>query len=153
IAGVLASTMGWRYSFGLLVFLAIAVIILSFRLAPVPRQKGVRIDLVGAVLAAVAVSLISFGFNSLNSWGMVLAKPEAPFSVLGLSPAPFMVVLGVVLGKAFLAWIRTRVAENKTPILPLEVLDSPHERSAIFALLIVGALGPAVNFLIPLYVQ
>src|SRR5205085_12610690 len=99
IAGFLGSTAGWRYSFGILVFLAIAVIILSFRLHPVPRQRGVKIDLTGAVLAATATALISFGFNNVNPWGLVLAKPAAPFSIVGLSPAPFMVVGGVFIGQ------------------------------------------------------
>jgi MFS family permease len=101
IAGSLGATLGWRYSFGILVFLAAAVLILSFRFKSVPRQRGVRIDLVGAALAAAAIALISFGFNNLNAWGLVLARPAAPFSVVGLSPAPFMVVLGIVLGQAF----------------------------------------------------
>jgi MFS family permease len=33
------------------------------------------------------------------------------------------------------------------------VLDSREERAATYALVIIGALGPAVNFLIPLYIQ
>ena len=153
IAGFLGATLGWRYSFGILCFLAAAVVILSFRLKPVPRQPGVRIDVVGAVLAAVAIALISFGFNNLNVWGLVLAKPAAPFSLVGLSPAPFMVVLGIVLAQAFFVWSRRRAAQGRTPLLSLEVLDSAYERAALVSLLIVGALGPAINFLIPLYIQ
>ena len=153
IAGFLGATLGWRYSFGILCFLAAAVVILSFRLKPVPRQPGVRIDVVGAVLAAVAIALISFGFNNLNVWGLVLAKPAAPFSLVGLSPAPFMVVLGIVLAQAFFVWSRRRAAQGRTPLLSLEVLDSAYERAALVSLLIIGALGPAINFLIPLYIQ
>ena len=153
IAGFLGATLGWRYSFGILCFLAAAVVIVSFRLKPVPRQPGVRIDVVGAVLAAVAIALISFGFNNLNVWGLVLAKPAAPFSLVGLSPAPFMVVLGIVLAQAFFVWSRRRAAQGRTPLLSLEVLDSAYERAALVSLLIVGALGPAINFLIPLYIQ
>lgn len=153
IAGFLGTASSWRYSFGLMVFLAAAVIILSFRVPTVARRRGVRIDLAGAALAAIAIALISFGVNSLNSWGLVLAGPSAPFGLLGLSPAPFMVVLGCVVGQAFIVWSRKRAAEKRPPLLPPEVLDSTHERSALYALLVVGALGPAVNFLIPLYIQ
>jgi MFS family permease len=32
-------------------------------------------------------------------------------------------------------------------------LDTPHERAATYCLFIIAALGPAVNFLIPLYIQ
>src|SRR5262249_10857575 len=117
IAGLLGATLGWRYSFGILCFLAAVVLILSFRLKPVPRRPGVRIDFVGAVLAAAAIALISFGFNNLNVWGLVMAKPAAPFSLLGLSPAPFMVVLGIVLVQAFFSWSHRRTAEGRTPLL------------------------------------
>ena len=153
IAGLLGATLGWRYSFGILCFLAAAVLILSFRLKPIPRESGLRIDLVGAVLAFVAIALISFGFNNLNVWGLVLAKPAAPFGLVGLSPAPFMVIAGIVLIQAFIAWARRRAAAGRTPLLSLEVIDSGYERAALVALLIIGALGPAVNFLIPLYIQ
>jgi MFS family permease len=153
IAGSLGATLGWRYSFGILVFLAAAVLILSFRLKPVPRRRGVRIDLVGAALAAVAIALISFGFNNLNAWGLVLAKPAAPFSLVGLSPAPFMAVLGIVLGQAFFVWSHRRAAGGGTPLLSPEVLDSAYERAALFAMFIIGALGPAINFLVPVYIQ
>lgn len=153
LAGFLGTTLGWRYSFGLLVFLGTAILILSFRLQPVPRQRGVRIDLIGAVLAAVAIAMISFGFNNLNEWGLVLARPAAPFDLIGLSPAPFMIVLGIVLGQAFFVWTQRRIVERHTPLLAMEVLDTPIERSTLYAFLVIGALGPAINFLIPLYIQ
>jgi MFS family permease len=153
IAGYLGTAVSWRVSFGILLGLSFLVLILSFRLQSVPRTKGVKIDFVGAVLAAIAVIMISLGFNNLNTWGVVLAKEAAPISLFGLSPAPFMVIIGLVVGQAFFTWSHYRQKRNKTPLLALEVLDSPQERNATFALLIIGALGPAVNFLIPLYIQ
>jgi hypothetical protein len=62
----------------------------------------VKIDAVGVLLAATAIILISFGFNNLNGWGLGVARANAPFSLLGLSPAPVMIVVGVVLGQTFL---------------------------------------------------
>lgn len=153
IAGLLGSTLGWRYSFGILVFLAAVVLILSFRLTPVPRESSVRIDFVGALIAAVSIALISFGFNNLNRWGLVLAKPSAPFDLISLSPAPFMVLSGIVGVQAFFTWTHRRADANKTPLLSLEVLDSTYERATLVCLLLIGALGPAVSFLIPLYMQ
>lgn len=153
IAGFLATFLSWRYSFALLVLVSGAAFVLSFKLKPIPRQTGIRIDGAGAVLAAIAVILISFGFNRVTEWGLVLAKPTAPLSLLGLSPAPFMIIAGIVVGQAFFTWSHQIAALGKTPLLALEVLDSPEERNAILALLAISALGPAVNFLIPLYIQ
>ena len=56
IAGTFASTIGWRYSFGLIVALAVINLLLSFRLKKVPAQPDVQIDWTGAILAAVSSS-------------------------------------------------------------------------------------------------
>lgn len=153
VVGTIGSLAGWRVPFGLLVFLAIAVFILSFRLKPVERQQGVKIDWAGAVLAAAAIILISFGFNFINAWGLLLASPAAPLQLLGLSPAPFLILIGIVLAQAFFAWSQMREQNGQATLIALEVLDSAQERAATFSLMIIGGLGPAVNFLIPLYIQ
>jgi MFS family permease len=153
VAGFIATALSWRLSFWLIFVVSIAVFILSFRLKPIPRTKGIHIDFVGVVLSALAIACILFGFNNLNTWGLLLAKPAAPVSLLGLSPAPFLIFLGIVFGQAFFAWSEKRVAQQKTPLLALEVLDSPEERAAVSTFLVAGALGSVIAFLIPLYIQ
>ncbi|MBP9502766.1 MAG: MFS transporter [Candidatus Promineofilum sp.] len=153
VAGFLGTYLSWRYSFAMLTFISIIVFLLSFRLKPVPRQSGVKIDGIGVILSAIAVILISFGFNNLNSWGIVLATANAPFNLVGLSPALLFLVGGLMLFQAFFAWSHQRAELGREPLLSLEVIDSPKERATIVSLLIIGALGPAVNFLIPLFIQ
>jgi MFS family permease len=153
IAGFLATALSWRYSYWLIVCLAAVVQILSFRLTPIARQPGIRVDLFGVVLSAAAIALILFGFNNLQIWGLLVAESAAPFSLLGVSPAPLLILLGIALGQAFFAWSNRRVLADKQPLLALEVLDSREEKSAVIAFLVAGSLGLAVGFLIPLYVQ
>jgi MFS family permease len=153
VVGVLGSLLSWRYGFGLIVVIAICVFILSFRLKPVERQHDVKIDWVGAALAALAIILISLGFNNLKAWGLLMATPDAPISVFGMSLSPIMIMVGIFLGQCFFAWSRKRQDQGKSPLLALEVVDEPHERAATFSLFIIAALGPAINFLIPLYIQ
>lgn len=153
IAGFLATVLSWRYTYGLILVLAIVVLALSFRLTPIPRQHGIRIDLVGVVLSAAAIALILVGFNNLQTWGLLVAEDEAPFSLLQLSPAPMFILFGILLGQAFFTWCNRRVATNKRPLLAMEVLDSAAERSAIIAFAVAGSLGLTVSFLVPLYIQ
>ena len=153
VAGLLGTALSWRYSFGLLFFISLVVLLLSFRLKPIPRQTGIKIDFVGALIAATGIMLLSFGFNNLTNWGILMANASAPFNLLGISPAPLMVLLGLLFLQAFFAWSHMRIKLDRMPLLSMEVLDSPYERSAIVALLIISALGPAINFLIPLYIQ
>jgi predicted MFS family arabinose efflux permease len=153
IGGILGTYIGWRPAFGILIAVSAIVFLLSFKLRSDQGRPDVTIDMVGVVLAAAAILLISFGFNNLNGWGIALATPNAPFSLLGLSPAPILIVVGIVLGQAFLMWTHKRQEAGKTPLLALEVIDSPEERAAVYAMFSVVALEAALNFTVPLYIQ
>jgi MFS family permease len=153
IGGILGTYIGWRPAFGILIILAGIVFVLSFRLKPDYGRPEVNIDLVGVALAASAIVMISFGFNNLNRWGLGAATANAPFDIAGLSPAPVLIVVGIVLGQLFLTWTRRREHDGKTPLLPLEVLASPAERAAVIAMFCVVALEAMLNFSVPLYIQ
>ncbi len=153
IGGVLGTYIGWRPAFGLLIVLSAVVFVLSFRLKADRSRPEVQIDTIGVILAAIAILLISFGFNNLNRWGIGEARLSAPFDILGLSPAPFMIVLGIIVGQGFLVWTRRRQASGKTPLLALQVISSASERAAVFAMFSVVALEAMLNFSVPLYIQ
>ena len=153
IAGYLATTVGWRFTYGGLVVVAGIVYVLSSRLDVREPPSGTRIDWLGIVLAAAAIVLISVGANNMTTWGALLAKPEAPFSVLDMSPAPMMIIAGIFLLEAFVTWSRRRTARGQTPLIVLDVIDTPEERSAVFSMFTIGAIGSGLTFLVPLYIQ
>lgn len=152
MAGVIGDLLSWRYAFALCIPFTAATLVMAGKLEPVPPLPGTKIDGVGVVLAAAAIILISFGFNNLNRWGLTMSGPNAPFDILGLSPAPVMIVLGVIGMQMFVAWTQRREAAKLTPLLSLEVLDSRQERGAAFAMAMIVILGNAMTFLSPLYI-
>ncbi len=153
IAGAVSTWIGWRFTFGLLVLLAASIFKLSDKLSPVESSSTVSIDKVGVVLAAAGVFLISMGANNIAQWGLLLAGTAAPFSIFSMSPAPIMIVCGIFLLQAFYVWSSKRQSSGETPLISLEVVDTPKERAAVLSILIIGALGSAITFLIPLYLQ
>ncbi|HEY6801868.1 MAG TPA: MFS transporter [Agromyces sp.] len=153
LAGWFATTIGWRWSFILMVALAVINLVLSFGLKKVPTQPGLTIDWTGAVLAAIAVILLSFGFSGLSTWGVWLASEQAPFDVLGVSPAPILIIAGLIVGQAFFAWLRRRGREGKPRIFDLRVLATGSERAVTACMATMLFVGTAANFLIPLYIQ
>lgn len=160
IAGVLAfvivgyvAMINWRLAFGLLIVHASVLLLLSFKLKPSVPNPAVKIDAFGVILSAVAVILISFGFNNLRNWGLTLARPAAPFDLFGVSPAPLMIGLGLVIFMAFFLWSHKQATKGKTPLLALDVVDSPKEWAAVFTLFLIVATEAAINFTVPLYIQ
>lgn len=153
IGGALGTLVGWRPVFAIVLVLAVTVFAFSFTLRSDNGDAGIEIDLVAAVLIGGAVVLLTLGFNNLNAWGVFFAEPSAPFALLGLSPAPVLIVVGIVLGQSFFLWTRRRMREGKAPLVDLSVLGSSRERAAVYAMFIVVALEAALNFTVPLYIQ
>ena len=160
IAGVLAfvlvgflAMVNWRLAFALLIVHAVAILVLSRKLKTSEPNPNVKIDAVGVVLAAVGIILITFGFNTVRSWGLLLARPAAPTDLLGVSPAPIMILVGIAVMTGFFAWTHRRAAAQKTPLLALEVVDSPREWATVIALFAIVATEAAINFSVPLYIQ
>ncbi|QDT73186.1 MFS transporter [Lacipirellula limnantheis] len=160
IAGVLAfvlvgflAMINWRLAFALLIVHSVAILLLSRRLKPSAPNPDVKIDGFGVVLAATGIILITFGFNNVRNWGLLLARPAAPTDLLGVSPAPIMIVVGIVIMTAFFVWTHRRAANKKTPLLALEVVDSPREWATVIALFAIVATEAAINFSVPLYIQ
>ena len=153
VGGMLGTFIGWRPVFGILIVLAAIVFFLSYKLKPAVGRPEVGIDVVGVVLAAVSIILITLGFNNLNRWGLGVARPGAPFDLFGFSPAPVMIVVGIVLLQAFIVWTRRVQAAGKTPLLDLRVITSNQERAAVICMFSVVLLEAMLNFSVPLYIQ
>lgn len=153
IAGSFANTIGWRWSFILVVALAVVNLVLSLSLKKIPAQALLQIDWIGATIAAISIILLSFGFSGLEPWGLVVASEGAPFDILGLSPAPILVILGLVGGQIFFVWVARRLKEKKSRIFDLRVLRSSSELMITACMGIMLFIGTAANFVIPLYMQ
>ena len=153
IIGTLERFVSWRAAFGLLIVHAIAILIMSFKLKPSTSRPEVKIDIFGVILISSAVILLSFGFNNLRTFGLFMARPAAPFDILGISPAPMMIVVGLMLASAFLVWTRKREAAKKMPLFALEVVDSAKERATVLMMFLIVGMEAATNFSVPLYIQ
>lgn len=153
LGGALGTLVGWRPVFGIVLALAVLILIFSVSLKPVPGDPSITIDGVAAALIGIGIMLLTLGFNNLNNWGVFYADPEAPFDIVGVSPAPVLIVVGVILVQTFFWWTRRRTAAGKVPLVDLSVLRSSRERAAVYAMFIVVAMEAALNFTVPLYVQ
>lgn len=153
IIGSLERFVGWRAAFGLLLIHAIVILILSFKLKPTHSRPEVKIDVIGVILVASGIIILTLGVNNIRNWGLFFARPNAPFELLGLSPAPMFMAAGIFLISAFLAWTRRRETTGKTPLFAMQVINSSRERAAVLTLFIIVCMEAALNFSVPLYIQ
>lgn len=155
LAGAIATWHDWRITFELLLLLSAALYVgsLYLRHAPglLPPMTMSSVEIAAVAAIAVAMVLIGLGSDNLTHWGVIRARPEAPFSPFNLSPALLGVVLGVVLIKLVLVWLSKRHIAGC--LGAVQLLNRPPQRSMLLSIFTIGTVSSGVTFLIPLYIE
>jgi hypothetical protein len=134
------------------VLVVVAILFLTRRIADVPAEHGVRLDLVGAGLSAIGLGLIVFGVLRGGDWGFVRPKPDAP-SWLGVSPSIWLVVGGIAIMRGFLGFERRRITSGAQPLINPPMLQIRTLRGGLIAFLLQYLLQAGVFFCVPLYLS
>ncbi len=153
LAGVLGSVASWRLPFWILATVAALVFIMSGRLEPTARELDVVIDWLGVVLSAGAIVLLTVAADGSSSWGLVVAKPAAPFALLGISPSLVLGLLACVLGWLFSRHQHDRISHGRPPLVSPEAVESKASRRALVAIVVALGVCNGYAYLLPLYMQ
>ncbi|RHF37149.1 MFS transporter [Collinsella intestinalis] len=136
--GMLVDNFGFRFTFGALVAASLALP------ASQPRASK-KFDLVGAALASMGLFAVMFGLSRISAWGVADPLPTAPFTIFGLSPAPFIVIAGVALLIVLIPVESWMEREHDVAILPSSFIKSAQVRSGVVAIALpffyMGAQG------------
>lgn len=135
LGGWLVQAASWRYVFVINLPIAILIVLLSLRFVPESRDEEStgQVDWAGAVLATLALGLLTYGFIAL----------QARTSIQGIAT----VVAGLVLFVAFVEVERRAPA----PMVPLGIFRSRAFTVAnVYTLLLYAGIGGAL-FFVPFY--
>ena len=132
--GVLLEALGFRVTFGILAVYFVFVFAASFALPPIKKEEGsFKFDYIGTGLAALGLFLFLVGVGRLSVWGLINATDAAPFSVMGLSPAPIMAVVGLVVLAILIVVERKVEAKNGCALLPQSFYKNSQVLAGVFA--------------------
>lgn len=171
LGALLIGALGWRAPFLLLGLVAVAALLCGSLIRLPLRQEAGSIDAASVLLPCLGVVLVIGGVNQMGVWGFVAATQEAPFSLLGLSPAPPMLVAGMLVLQLFVA--RQQALRQAAlhaggtgsrpgpappqagpgPLLAPSLLASGERRALLVCLVAVNLLFGGSTFLLLLYAQ
>jgi MFS family permease len=132
ICGLLVDHLGWRYAFGAIACLCVVIFLGSF-IVPTPPKPARKVvfDLPGVLLTVIGLFSVILGFLKVSSWGL-FTPFSPPFTVLGLSPAPFLVLFGIVVLALMLKWERHREATTGSALIPMSFIGTPQVRNGLY---------------------
>lgn len=132
--GMLVDNFGFRFTFGALVAYFGALVAASLALPASQPRASKKFDLVGAALASMGLFAVMFGLSRISAWGVADPLPTAPFTIFGLSPAPFIVIAGMVLLIVLVPVELWMERAHDVAILPSSFIKSAQVRSGVVAI-------------------
>lgn len=141
VSGVLTTWVSWRFMFAVPVTVSLIGLVSALGLLPKSAAETFgrkpRLDLPGAVLATLGISLSSFGLIATDDHGWASAMVLLPL------------LSGLVLLLAFFLFER-RVHD---PLLPPGFLLEPVRITGLVGMFLAAAGSGVVNFILSLYLQ
>ncbi|MEG0322828.1 MAG: MFS transporter, partial [Raoultibacter sp.] len=126
VLGALMDTAGFRMTFGVLGAYFLVVFATSFTI-PKTDQVGskLKFDTKGTILAVIGLFMFLFGVSRISVWGLTTASAAAPFSIMGISPAPILAVLGLIVLVILFKVEKTVEDKNGCALIPRSFYQTP----------------------------
>jgi MFS family permease len=159
IGGWVTTEFTWRYVFAGETVVVIAILLLRAQIARAPMAaRRPQLDVVGVALSSAGLGVIVFAILRSSVWGFVRPR-SAPtingteITPLGFSVVPFMVLGGLALLWAFVAWEQRRAQRGLDELLDTALLRIAQLRAGLSTLVGQQFVLMGTFFVIPVYLQ
>jgi MFS family permease len=158
VGGFLTTYHSWRYVFLGETVVMVAILLLARLIADRSRPARIRIDAWSVLLSAAALVLIVLGMLQSKTWGWILPSHppvvgDVTIAPLGLSPVPYLIALGVLLGWLFLRRQRALAARGRPPLLDVTMFRIAQLRGGLSVLGAQYAVTAGLFFMMPVFLQ
>jgi len=152
VGGVATTYASWRVVFFSEVVLVAVVLLLSRRMADVPVESRVRLDVVGTVLSVVGLGSFVFGVLRSSEWGWITPKADGP-ALLGISATFWLMAGGLIVVWLFIGWQRRLATLGREPLVQLSMFANRQLTGGLVMFGFQFMLQAGVFFVIPLFLS
>ena len=159
IGGWVTTEFTWRYVFAAETVVVILILLLRGQIAQAPSAaRRPQLDIVGVALSSAGLGLIVFAILRSSVWGFVQSRTPltingTEITPLGFSVVPFMVLGGLALLWAFVAWEQRRARLGRDGLLDTALLRISQLRAGLSTLVGQQFVLMGTFFVIPVYLQ
>jgi EmrB/QacA subfamily drug resistance transporter len=152
LGGAVTTFASWRWVFLGEVVMVIVILALSRRLGDTPVAGSRQFDGLGAVLSIIGLTLVVFGVLRSGEWGWIAHQPGAP-SIFCMSPVIWMLMGGIGVLAAFLAWEARRTERGREPLVQPSLLENRRVVGGLLMFFFQYLSQAGVFFTIPLFLS
>jgi EmrB/QacA subfamily drug resistance transporter len=150
IGGAVTTLFSWRWVFVGEVVVCMAILAVLRRVHDTPTSKQPPIDVVGAILSIIGLSLVVLGVLKSAEWGWVQPNAEAP-ALFGVSLTTWFILGGFFVLWLFTQWEARMERRGKEPLLRMELLHVPQLSGGLSMFFFQFLVQASTFFIVPLY--
>lgn len=155
IGGFVTAYYSWRWVFAAEVVIALGILVASRIIGDAPSDERPRLDLAGAAMSATGLGLLVYGVLQSGSWGWVRPRvpdgADATPALLGVSAVTWLIMGGLVLLLAFVAWQRHRAERGVSPLVDPALFANRRLTTGLVVLLLQYLVMMGMFFAMPLF--
>jgi len=152
IGGFVTTYFSWRWVFAGEVVVVVAILVVLRRVNDAPVETRPHIDVVGAILSIVGLTLFVFGVLKSGEWGWVQPKSGAPTWV-GSSPVVWLVFGGLLVLYLFFRWLERMERLGREPLVRPELLRNRQLRGGLDMFFFQFLIQMGTFFVVPLFLS
>jgi MFS family permease len=152
VGGFCTTYFSWRWVFAGEVVIVAAILLLTRRIADAPVERRPKLDLVGAALSALGLSMIVFGVLRSSEWGWIQPSVDGP-EWFGLSPTVWLVLAGLFDVWLFFRWEARVQARGGEPLVRPEMLQNKQLNGGLVMFFFQYLAQAGLFFIVPLYLS
>ncbi len=159
LMGISADTLSWRVPFALETVLIVVTFLLTMRMMKETEPiAGAKIDWVGTAIAFVSVASIILGSMLGGRYGWWLARRpfllgDTQINPLGLSPAPLLMIFGVIVFAMLLSRLNRIEQKGGQPLFSMKLFDNRTFLVVSLVATVFFAVNGALPFIVPVFLQ
>jgi len=152
VFGFMLDNIGFKVTYLSLSAIFVLVLIASTKVKDIAVSSNKpKLDFFGIILAAIGLLLVIVGTLKMPVWGIF--SPITSLSILGISPSVFMIIAGILVLIALLAWEKRYEEKGGLALMPAKIIYNKQVQTGlcIGGLFWVGSAAP-VSITVP-YIQ
>lgn len=159
LGGFLTTFFSWRWAFFTEIIIMLIMLVMS---GVIPRdvrnEKAPNLDRLGVVLQACAMIFIVLGVLLIGDFGLFFARQplyigSVNLAFLGLSPALYSMMTGVIFSMLFIRWENHLEEQGQPQLLKIELFDNDVFARGLRIASIQTMMIAGLLFTIPLFLQ
>jgi MFS family permease len=152
IGGAATTFWTWRLVFVGEVIVVAGILVMTRRMNDAPPGARPRLDLVGAVLSALGLSLMVFAVLKAGTWGWIAPKADAP-TWLHMSPVVWLFLAGIAVMLLFRLWEERMEEAGREPLVTPGLLKNRQLSGGLIMFFFQYLVQMGVFFTVPLYLS